>query len=254
MPMYEGDTVEKAIIKGLHELGLKKEEVTIDVLNENKKGFLGFLSKPARVSIEPTVDQQITEAIEETIDAVITTNREEKREQDIHEELQTKKPIKKDVKNLENEQAIKELAIYLTNITKELNASSLVRVEKEDEVFIFNLDTDKPGMLIGKHGKILNALQYLAQIFIHRIAVNKLSIVVNVGDYRTKQKEILQKLAQRSAQKVQKTGKPMALEPMPAFERKQIHSILSTNPDIQTYSKGKEPYRYLVIDLREEKR
>ena len=76
----------------------------------------------------------------------------------------------------------------------------MVRIARENGN-IFHLETEKQGILIGKHGKVLNALQYLAQVFIHRIASNKLSIVVNVGNYREKRHEILERLAKRTAEK-----------------------------------------------------
>ena len=110
------------------------------------------------------------------------------------------------------------------------------------------METQKKGLLIGKHGKTLNALQYLAQVFIHRVAKNKLSVVVNVGNYREKRQDILQRLAKNTADKVSRTGRPVFLEPMPAFERKQIHSALSNNKYVTTHSEGDEPYRYLVVE------
>ncbi len=113
---------------------------------------------------------------------------------------------------------------------------------------VVHLETEKQGMLIGKHGKILNALQYLAQVFVHRLEKNRLSVVLNVGDYREKRQLILERLAQKTADKVKKTGQPVFLEPMPAFERKQIHAALSKNKLIQTHSEGDEPYRYLVVE------
>ena len=121
-------------------------------------------------------------------------------------------------------------------------------MERQENLIVFQLDTQKQGVLIGKHGKMLNALQYLAQVFIHRVAKNKLSVVVNVGDYRQKRQAILERLAQRTAEKVKRTGQPVFLEPMPAFERKQIHSALSKDDAIQTHSEGDEPYRYLVVE------
>jgi spoIIIJ-associated protein len=72
--------------------------------------------------------------------------------------------------------------------------------------------------------------------------------VLNVGDYREKRQVILERLAQKTADKVKQTGRPVFLEPMPAFERKQIHAALSKNPSIQTHSEGDEPYRYLVVE------
>ena len=147
-----------------------------------------------------------------------------------------------------DEAAITELAMYLTNISNELNAPAMVRIARENGNIIFHLETEKQGILIGKHGKVLNALQYLAQVFIHRIASNKLSIVVNVGNYREKRHEILERLAKRTAEKAKRTGRPVFLEPMPAFERKQIHHTLSKDEQIKTHSEGDEPYRYLVVE------
>ncbi|MHC5228392.1 RNA-binding cell elongation regulator Jag/EloR [Enterococcus sp. LJL99] len=251
MPVYEGNTVEEAIAIGLKELNLTKENAEISVVIDAKKGFLGFGKKQAQVSIEPTVAEQITEAVEETVEEVIIEDREEKLEaalEAIDKEEQPSITGNKVLENLSDEEAVKELAVYLTNISKELNAPAMVRVAREEGLIVFHLETNKQGILIGKHGKVLNALQYLAQVFIHRTAANKLSVVVNVGDYREKRQAILQRLAEKTADKVKKTGRPVFLEPMPAFERKQIHFTLSKDEAIQTHSEGDEPYRYLVVE------
>ncbi|MBP2100686.1 RNA-binding cell elongation regulator Jag/EloR [Enterococcus rivorum] len=246
MPVYEGVTVEEATSKGLQALGLTKEKVEIQILDTGKKGFLGFGKKLAQVSIEPTVSEQITEAVEETVEDIVVAD-EVMKATESEATLSNSKETKV-LEELEDEEAITELAMYLTNITKELNAPALVRLERTDEVIIFHLDSNKQGILIGKHGKVLNALQYLAQVFIHRTTTNKLSVVVNVGDYREKRQAILQRLAERTAEKVKQTGRPVFLEPMPAFERKQIHYTLSKDEYIKTHSEGDEPYRYLVVE------
>ncbi len=231
MPIYEGNTIEEATQKGLQALGLTKEDVTIDVLDEGKKGFLGLGKKLAQISMEPTISEQVTEAVEETVEDIVVADE-----------------ATHSLENLEDEAAITELAMYLTNISNELNAPAMVRIARENGNIIFHLETEKQGILIGKHGKVLNALQYLAQVFIHRIASNKLSIVVNVGNYREKRHEILERLAKRTAEKAKRTGRPVFLEPMPAFERKQIHHTLSKDEQIKTHSEGDEPYRYLVVE------
>ncbi|MFK4567497.1 RNA-binding cell elongation regulator Jag/EloR [Enterococcus sp. UD-01] len=251
MPVYEGNTIEEATAKGLQALNLTKEDAEIKVIADAKKGFLGLGKKLAQVAIEPTVSEQITEAVEETVEEVLTTD--ELPEETAAEELLSTSEVDitsepKALENLDDEEAITELALYLTSISKELNAPALVRLERQDGLLIFHLDTDKQGILIGKHGKVLNALQYLAQVFVHRAAVNKLSVVVNVGDYREKRQAILQRLAERTAEKVKQTGRPVFLEPMPAFERKQIHYTLSKDEYIKTHSEGDEPYRYLVVE------
>ncbi|ALS36587.1 spoIIIJ-associated protein [Enterococcus rotai] len=250
MPVYEGNTIEEATTKGLHALNLSKEEVEINVIADAKKGFLGFGKKLAQVSIEPTVSEQIAEAVAETVEDIIVTDEEVKTETAVEELLVSKSDSSesKVLENLADEDAITELAMYLTKISKELNAPALVRLERKDGLLVFHLDTDKQGILIGKHGKVLNAMQYLAQVFVHRVAENKLSVVVNVGDYREKRQAILQRLAERTAEKVKQTGRPVFLEPMPAFERKQIHFTLSKDDHIKTHSEGDEPYRYLVVE------
>ena len=250
MPIYEGNTIEEATQKGLQALGLTKEDVTIDVLDEGKKGFLGLGKKLAQISMEPTISEQVTEAVEETVEDIVVADEATAVEEAVEELTEAIPSLSEEsTHSLENlEDAITELAMYLTNISNELNAPAMVRIARENGNIIFHLETEKQGILIGKHGKVLNALQYLAQVFIHRIASNKLSIVVNVGNYREKRHEILERLAKRTAEKAKRTGRPVFLEPMPAFERKQIHHTLSKDEQIKTHSEGDEPYRYLVVE------
>ena len=250
MPVYEGPTIDDAISKGLQALGVKKEAVDIEILTDAKKGFLGMGKKDARVSIEPI-------NVEEPVIAAETNKKSTEEEQTFAEE-KTEEKIQQAVESsssdiqlidLDEEEAIKELALYLTNITNDMGVPALVKIQHEANGFIvMNLETSKQGMLIGKHGKILNALQYLAQVFLHRVAKEKLSVVVNVGNYRQKREEVLTRLAQRTAEKVKETGRPVFLEPMPAFERKMIHSALSKDEYIKTHSEGEDPYRYLVVE------
>lgn len=252
MPVYEGNTIEEATANGLRALQLKKDAVEITILSEGKKGFLGFGKKAAQVSIEPTVSEQVSEAVEETIEDIVAVDEEIGMKEAVKQAVVSDSTLtagqEKSLEELTDEEAITELALYLTTISKELNAPALVRLERTADNMIFHLDTEKPGILIGKHGKVLNAMQYLAQVFIHRAAANKLSVVVNVGDYREKRQAILKRLAERTAEKVKRTGQPVFLEPMPAFERKQIHFTLSKDEYIKTHSEGDEPYRYLVVE------
>lgn len=241
MPVYEGATIDEAIKHGLDVLGLTKDDVEFDILDEGKKGFLGIGKKNAQVSMEPTVSEEINEAVEEAVQEVVT--------EAIVEEKAAEVQLSDDGTELDNEEALKQLAIYLTNVTKEMGVPALVKIDRgSNGLTTLNLETNKQGMLIGKHGKILNALQYLAQVFVHRVAKNKLSVVVNVGNYRQKREEVLVRLAKRTAEKVKDTGRPVFLEPMPAFERKMIHSALSHDEYIKTHSEGEEPYRYLVVE------
>lgn len=241
MSNFEGNTVEEAIQLGLTQLGLSRSEVEVTVVEEAKKGFLGLGKKNAVVSI---VAKEKPAAVEEAVEEAVV---EPEGTVEAAAEVSGSDTVQV-LENLSDEEALKELALYLTNISNELGAPAMVRMERKEDLITFHLDSTKQGMLIGKHGKILNAIQYLAQVFVHRIAENKLSVVVNVGDYREKRQVILERLAERTADKVERTGRPVFLEPMPAFERKQIHSVLSKNDYVETHSEGEEPYRYLVVE------
>lgn len=240
MSKYEGLTVDEAIQNGLKALNVTRQDVEVTIITEGKKGFLGLGKKAAVVALTPLKSEKKPEP-------VVTPKVETKPTKSVE-------PVSlrgtKELENLSDDDAITELALYLTEITQNLDAPALVKVERQKSVITFHLESDKPGMLIGKHGKVLNAFQYLAQVFVHRAAKNKLSIVVNVGDYRERRAATLERLASNTANRVKRTGQPVFLEPMPAFERKQIHAILSSHPEVSTHSEGDEPFRYLVVELK----
>ena len=248
-------SVEKAIQKGLRQLGLTKEEVVVEVLSEGKKGLFGFGQKDAIVALTPVVKEEVVEevstpVVEETVEEVVASEDESFEEEFEDEE---------DVEGSENEETtvdrLEEAAhvtkAYLEGIAKTYGAEATVAVEVRRDRMTFVFDTDKQGLLIGKHGKILNALQVLAQVSVHRFVKGRISVQVDVGDYRQRRSETLQQIAERTARKVLKTKQPVYLEPLPAYERKQIHAALSKNKRISTHSEGKEPHRYLVVEIAE---
>lgn len=213
MPIYEGQSVEEAIQNGLKALDVTQDEVRTTIIEEGKKGFLGVGKKNARISLEPMVkkepetetvtDEEPAEANSGKISVETETVEKETFEEEIAEEEFTEEPSEQTetLENLDDQEALAQVGVYLTNITKALNAPATVSTTYDDQRIVFDLDTSKKGLLIGRHGKTLNALQYLAQVYVHRIAKNKLSIVVNVGNYRQKRQDILQKLAERTAEK-----------------------------------------------------
>ncbi|WEG73329.1 RNA-binding cell elongation regulator Jag/EloR [Vagococcus intermedius] len=240
MPKYEGLTVDEAIQKGLSHLMLSENQVEITIISEEKKGFLGFGKKEASVNISPLEENNMTSEVT--------------RDQEI-----TQKPLLEKEKNEQgsgelvavgaiDEQAIRQLETYLTTITKEMGVPAVVTFDRIGNSITYKLESDKPGMLIGKHGKLLNAIQYLAQVYIHRMAESKLTVIINVGDYRERRESALQRLAFDTAKTVKKTKRPVFLDPMPSFERKKIHAILAKDKAIKTHSEGDEPFRYLVVE------
>ncbi|MCZ0717582.1 RNA-binding cell elongation regulator Jag/EloR [Aerococcus kribbianus] len=145
---------------------------------------------------------------------------------------------------------IEKVARYLMDVCDAYLAPITVDVEDYGNEIIYHLNTDKPGLVIGKHGKIINSLETLAKVLTHRHVRNRVIVSVNVGDYRERRQETLEHLAQRTADEVTETQQSIALDPLPASERKIIHSQLAKYPHIKTSSQGREPHRYLVVKYK----
>ncbi|MEH7512600.1 RNA-binding cell elongation regulator Jag/EloR [Gottfriedia acidiceleris] len=200
-----GQTIEQAVQLALQQLSSTEEDVDITVIEDGKKGFLGFGAKPAKVLV-----------------------------------------VKK--KTL-----IEKAYDYLLNIVKSLDETADVNFELQgtkEQTFLFTVKGDKVALIIGKRGNTLNALQFLVQTFVNRHSKQLIHVVVDAENYRLKRKESLEILAKKTAQTVLKTRKAVSLEPMPSFERKIIHHILTDMPNISTKSVGQDPHRQLVIDLK----
>ena len=125
-----------------------------------------------------------------------------------------------------------------------------VRLEREDkeDCSVYNLIGENLGILIGKHGQTLDALQYLANLAANRgLSEEKVRIVIDVENYRSRREETLRRLALRLADKARHTGEKIMLGPMNRHERKIIHMALQDNRRVTTFSAGDEPRRYVVI-------
>lgn len=269
-------TVEKAVSKGLVQLGLDSQDVDIEIISEGKKGLFGFGSREAIVELTPKHLPKLEEAgnislfeNKERAD-YISDNQDEENlgsDQDNYEYSetieyadldepkhtnpdQTKSIIEDDETSLSSRQdAIRHVITYLEDVVEVYGASAKVSVDEKHNLITFNIDTNKAGLVIGKHGKIINSLQTLAQTIFQYHQQRRVAVVVNVGDYRQRRESILQNIADRTAERVLRTKQPIFLEPLPAFERKQIHARLSKDTRISTHSEGKEPHRYLVVEV-----
>lgn len=148
-----------------------------------------------------------------------------------------------------DEKAIDSVRTYLRDVILAMGISDVeVYTSRINNNVKYDIETENAGMVIGRHGKVLNGLQILAQNHMHQLAHSKLYVRVDAEKYRDRRKNTVETLAKRTASKVVQTKKPIKLNPMPAHERKQIHRFLSENSKVTTHSEGKEPKRYLVIE------
>lgn len=237
MPKFEGTTVEEATSSGLQELNLTKEHAKVTVISEGKKGFLGFGKKLAVIEMSALENNSI-------INPILST--------DVTAQSIVKEDKTMNYQDESYQQAIDNLSDYLITIISEMGETATVTTERQHKKVVFTIETTNPGLIIGKHGRTLNGLQYLAQIFIHRTTAHKIAVIVDVGDYRLRREEKLKRIAQQTIKEVQAYRQPIFLDPMPSFERKQIHAYLADYDNIVTHSEGEEPFRYLVVDYQKD--
>lgn len=139
---------------------------------------------------------------------------------------------------------------FLDSVFKAMNITVGMEKMTQDDHVVINLRGEDLGILIGKHGQTLDALQYLTNLAANRDADERSRIVLDVEDYRKRRAETLSRLAMRLADKVKRRGERVVLEPMSPQERKIIHMALQSDNRIVTYSEGDEPYRKVVISLK----
>lgn len=136
---------------------------------------------------------------------------------------------------------------FLDQVVKAMGIDVTIEMSQQQESIVFNIRGENLGMLIGKHGQTLDALQYLTNLAAHRDAVDRARVIIDVEDYRKRRAETLTSLAKRIAAQVKRRGDKVVLEPMTPNERKVIHMALQDDTRISTYSEGEEPYRKVII-------
>lgn len=146
---------------------------------------------------------------------------------------------------------VEHVAEYLIDVLASYLVDANIEVEDRGRTVIYNIQTEKKGLVIGKHGKIINSLETLAQVMTHQYVRPHVKVIVNVGNYRERRQETLARLARKTADQVAKSKQPVFLDPLPAAECKIIHAQLARYSYIATHSEGKEPHRYLVVSYKD---
>jgi spoIIIJ-associated protein len=212
----EGETVGEAKWSALRELerrypGLDKSSVRFVVVSEGERGLLGVGYAPAKViaSVEGVAPAA---AADEEPGSPAALLRE-----------------------------------LVERIAASLGAPVAVAIEEEDETLTARLSGPDLGLIIGKHGQTIDAIQYLANAIVWRGREDRKSVVVDAAGYRDRRRASLEQLAERAAGEARAARKDVSLEPMSAVERKIVHLHLQDREDVETTSEGTEPNRYVVV-------
>ncbi|GAD17198.1 RNA-binding cell elongation regulator Jag/EloR [Lentilactobacillus otakiensis] len=233
MTIYSGKTIQDAVEQGLTALSLTQDQVEVTVIQQPKNGFLGFGRKLAQVELAKKSNTQ-TETI--------TDKPSQKPVYDAHTDSEETE------NTIDVEEVSQKLANYLNDVLEAMGFSFKLKLDLKSRHSIYiDIDTDQESRLIGRHGRTINALQNLSQIFINRLGANNVNVELDTANYRSRRSESLVQLADKTARNAIANGKPVYLNPMPAFERKQIHNALADNDHVMTYSTGKEPHRVIVV-------
>ena len=260
-----GKTEEEAIRKALQQLQMDRDDVSVEILERAKSGFLGIGSSPARVRV--TYGQEEPEAPAATVQP--EKKPEKKPEPKPQPKPQQPKPQKAEApkaapkapeapKAAETPAApaqepcqddnARRITEFLTGLLEHMDSPAQVKVtETEKGRYSVVLEGQKLGQLIGRRGETLDAIQQLTNYAVNSGREKRIRVHVDAENYRAKREQSLESLARKVAGKVTKYRRSVTLEPMNAYERHVIHTALQETPDITTYSIGTEPNRRTVV-------
>jgi len=136
----------------------------------------------------------------------------------------------------------------LEEIVDALDLDAEVEIEEDDDVLRGSIEGDDLGVLIGRHGQTIDALEHLAtRIVLRGVEGDRVRVVVDAAGYRARRAEALERQAEKAASEAVRFGRPVALDAMVASERRLVHEYLRDRHDVETYSEGDEPDRHLVV-------
>lgn len=258
---WTGRTVEAALEAAAADLGCAPASLEYTVLEQPSRGFLGLIGrKDARIRVRD-IDGAAAAKTKAADPSADMAELETRLEEEV-EETQVDAPAKaasakaakaKDaVSLLEQEQRARK---FLEDVFAAMKIEVELQRSETEEGILFQLEGESLGILIGKHGQTLDALQYLTNLAANRgVAGERLHVQLDIEGYRARREETLTRLAGHLAEKACRIGQEIHLEPMNRHERKIIHMALQDSRKVSTYSAGDEPRRYVVIVPRRRRR
>ncbi|MCJ1989989.1 protein jag [Lactococcus carnosus] len=256
--------------KGFLGIGKKRARIQIDPIHEETvrqadrlatRGLdADFIAESPRVqsAMEATVElSQVIKAVkaaekastgdlsQEAKDAIIEEAKLEIAEKKLVDQINTL-DIEIDESQSSQNKVIKEVAKYLTIITQDIGVPASVSVRQDGNLTIFTLKSSQDGLLIGKHGKILQALQVLAKAYANSLTDERVTLAINVGDYHEKRKVYITSLAHHAAKRAAK-GEVVYINDLQGNERKIVHAIIAREAGVSSHSTGRENGRYIIV-------
>ena len=268
-----GKTEDEAIRKALAQLGMDRDDVSVEILERAKSGFLGLGGNPARVRVtyaDPeeekaaSVMETPAPVAEEPVKKPAGEKKQEPKPEKKNEKKAEKPAVKQEVK-AESKVEVKvetaeegictdanaaRICAFLDGLLEHLDSQAQVKVyESEKGRYKVILEGQKLGALIGRRGETLDAIQQLTNYAVNSGSEKRIRVHVDAENYRAKREQSLEALAAKVAAKVVKYRRSVTLEPMNAYERHVIHATLQEMENITTHSTGTEPNRRVVIEF-----
>ena len=244
-----GKTEDAAIAAALEKLGLSREEVSVEVLELAKPGFLGIggtLAK-VRVSYEGPDEELVEEPVVQEAPKAAPVEQEASKAEDPAPAEAPAAPEKSAAAPADDDVSAK-IVDFLTGLLSRLEVSAQAQVSVDGEGnYLVELVGEGLGAIIGRRGETLDAIQQLTGYAVNRGQQKRVRVRIDAEGYRAKREESLERMALRVADKVVRYRRNMTLEPMNAYERHVVHTALQGKPDISTYSVGVEPNRRTVV-------
>lgn len=225
---FKAKTVDEAVTAASVALGITSDELDYEVIEKGSSGFLGIGAKQAVIKAR-------------------------KKEEEVVEEVETSNTTSEKKKaSVSNAEIVKKTDEYLAKLFKAMDIETEVTIDfdEENNNMNINLEGSEMGILIGKRGQTLDALQYLISLFVNKESEAYVRVKLDTENYRARRKDTLENLAKNIAFKVKRSRRSVTLEPMNPYERRIIHSALQNDKYVATRSEGEEPYRKVVVYLK----
>jgi len=237
--VVSGKTEDEAIQKALRQIGLDRDEVSVEIVERAKSGFLGIGGTQASVKVTYMTDEPepVVEAIVEKVVVEAKPVRQEPAKQ-----------VSAQVVQAEDGNQADRAIRFLSGLFEKMGIAAEAKLVREEESTLYiELVGANMGAVIGRRGETLDAIQHLTNYSINRGREARIRVFLDAESYREKREEALIRLANKMAEKVVRYRKNMGLEPMNAYERHVIHTALQDVAGVTTYSAGSEPNRRVFV-------